>query len=75
MFNVFVFEEHGDHNFEYTVEDNPKEFVNGIRQSGGYFILDREQNLVFIPWHQIHYIRFEEVKDVVSAQENQLPTH
>lgn len=75
MFKVSMIETHGDNNFEYTVEDNPKDFVGGIRQQGGYFTLDKDTNLVFVPWHQIHFIRFEEIENDVLAPEDELPTH
>jgi len=57
---VFIQDQSGDHNFDTTIEVKPVEFVNQVRQAGGYYVLDTRDNVVFVPWHNIHFIRFEE---------------
>jgi len=57
---AFIQDQGGDHNFDFTIETKPVEFVNSVRQAGGYYVLDKEENVVFVPWHNIHFIRFKE---------------
>lgn len=67
---VFIQDADGDHNFESDqVLAKPTEFINEVRQKGGYFVAtkDREDKVTgvaFVPWHRIHFIRFEPVEDV-----------
>ena len=58
---AFIQDQGGDHKFDNTIEVKPVDFVNHIRQNGGYYVAEEvggEEALVFVPWHNIHFIRF-----------------
>lgn len=72
-YQAFIQEREGRFNFDQLIHVKPNEFVAHIGSQGGYYVMDGEESLVFIPWDRIDFFRFSEVAAAeVPASEDQL---
>jgi len=59
MTSIKIFAKHvsGTHDLERTYFTSFSKAVESIQQAGGYYTKDNSERDVFVPWHQIAFIR------------------